>query len=121
MALFQSVSESIVASGFPYDKGSNPDNNLPQVVAVVPNVRGFRRAGSAALDLAYVACGRLDAYWERGTQAWDVAAGILLVREAGGFVEPLRDHDGPIADAGTIVCANPQLFETFTGIVRSRD
>lgn len=80
------LSVALVATGFPYDKASNPDNNLAEFVAVVPLVRGVRRGGSAALDLAYVACGRLDAYWERGTNAWDVAPGILMVTEAGGMV-----------------------------------
>lgn len=85
------LEEALVATGFPYDKATNPDNNLAEFVAIVPRVRGIRRGGSAALDLAYVACGRLDGYWERGMNPWDVAAGILLVSEAGGTV---TDYDG---------------------------
>ena len=99
------LSESLVATGFPYDKATNPDNNITQFAAVAPRVRGIRRAGSATLDLAYVAAGRLDAYWERGTAAWDVAAGILLTQEAGGRV---TDYEGgpPQPDGGRFVASN---------------
>lgn len=105
---------SLIATGFPYDKATNPDNNLPEFVAVVPHVRGIRRGGSAALDLAYVAAGRLEAYWERGTHIWDVAPGVLMVREAGGLV---TDYDGrpPRLDGGRFVASNgrvhPELME----------
>ncbi len=99
---------SLVATGFPYDKATNPDNNLPQFVAVAPHVRGIRRGGSAALDLAYVAAGRLEAYWERGTEIWDVAPGVLMVREAGGHV---TDYDGrpPRLDGGCFVASNGRI------------
>jgi myo-inositol-1(or 4)-monophosphatase len=102
------LAEALVATGFPYDKATNPDNNLAQFVAVTPHVRGIRRAGSAALDLAYVAAGRLEAYWEPGTHAWDVAAGILLVQEAGGRV---TDHDGrpAVVDGGRFVASNGRV------------
>lgn len=102
------LEESVVATGFPYDKAQNPDNNLAQFAAVMPRVRGIRRMGSAALDLAYVAAGRFDGYWERGIQAWDVAAGILLVREAGGLV---TDPEGaPMRwNGGRIVATNGAL------------
>lgn len=102
------LAESLVATGFPYDKGTNPDNNLAQFAAVTPHVRGIRRGGSAALDLAYVAAGRLDAYWERGTAAWDVAAGVLLVLEAGGQV---TDYDGgrAVIDGGRFVASNGRI------------
>ena len=86
----------------------------------MPLTAGVRRFGAASLDLAYVAAGRFDGYWERGVQPWDVAAGILLVKEAGGFVEAIRG-EGPVVDAGNIVCANAQLFSQFAEIVRSRD
>jgi myo-inositol-1(or 4)-monophosphatase len=106
------LGEALVATGFPYDKATNPDNNLAQFVAVTPHVRGIRRAGSAALDLAYVAAGRLDAYWERGTQAWDVAAGILFVLEAGGRV---TDYTGGPAhpDGGRFVASNGRIHDAL--------
>lgn len=105
-----SLAESLIATGFPYDKSTNPDNNLSQFVAVAPRVRGIRRAGSAALDLAYVAAGRLEAYWERGTSAWDVAAGILFVLEAGGQV---TDYEGqpPTVDGGRFVASNGHVHD----------
>lgn len=77
------LGEALVATGFPYVRVSD---NLPEVVRLVPKIRCLRRGGSAALDLAYVAAGRLDGYWEARLAPWDVAAGILLVREAGGVV-----------------------------------
>ena len=70
--------------------------------------RGFRRLGSAALDLAYVACGRLDGFWELGLSRWDVAAGVLLVREAGGRVTGLDDAANPL-DTGRLLAAGPAL------------
>lgn len=104
------LAEALVATGFPYDKATNPDNNLAEFAAVTPHLRGVRRAGSAALDLAYVAAGRLDAYWERGTAAWDVAAGILLVEEAGGRV---TDYEGRPArlQGGRFVASNGRVHD----------
>jgi myo-inositol-1(or 4)-monophosphatase len=111
------LAESLVATGFPYDKSTNPDNNLAQFVAVTPHVRGVRRAGSAALDLAYVAAGRLEAYWERGTAAWDVAAGILMVEEAGGRV---TDYEGGPAhpDGGRFVASNGRVHDELMETLR---
>jgi myo-inositol-1(or 4)-monophosphatase len=80
------LEESLVATGFPYEKAVLVDNNLTEFARVAPRVRGIRRAGSAALDLAYVAAGRLDGYWEAHLSPWDWAAGVLLVNEAGGSV-----------------------------------
>lgn len=78
--------ESLLATGFAYDRGTSAHNNMDEFRRVLPMARGVRCAGSAALDLAYVAAGRLDGYWEMGLQPWDWAAGSVLVREAGGFV-----------------------------------
>jgi myo-inositol-1(or 4)-monophosphatase len=80
------LSESLVATGFPYDRSERSENNLANFNRLILAVRGVRRAGSAELDLVYVACGRLDGYWELGLKAWDVAAGGVIVREAGGTV-----------------------------------
>ncbi len=110
------LDEAIVATGFPYDKATNPDNNVAQFAAVVPHVRGVRRLGSAALDLAYVAAGRLDAYWEHGTHAWDVATGVLLVAEAGGRV---TDYTGAPAqvDGGRFVASNGLVHAELLAIL----
>ena len=78
------LSRALLATGFPYRIAENPNKTLEVFAAVVPHARGIRRMGSAGLDLAYVAAGRMDGYWETLLQPWDCAAGALLVREAGG-------------------------------------
>ncbi len=83
----------------------------------MPQTAGVRRWGAAALDMAYVAAGRFDGYWERGIKSWDVAAGILLVKEAGGFVEAMNPSESPV-DSGSIIAANALLFEGFAKTVR---
>lgn len=80
------LGESLLATGFAYDHATSRDGNLAEFNHMLPLVRGIRRPGSAALDLAYVAAGRVDGYWEYHLAAWDWAAGALLVREAGGVV-----------------------------------
>ncbi len=82
---------SLLATGFPYQRAAIPDNNVPEFSRLVTRVQGIRRGGSAALDLAYVAAGRLDGYWEMHLSPWDWAAGGLLVEEAGGVVTDLEN------------------------------
>ena len=77
---------ALVATGFPYDIQERPEQIMATLQAVIPKVQGIRRPGAAALDLAYLACGRLDAFWEVGLKPWDTAAGQLLVEEAGGTI-----------------------------------
>lgn len=89
---------SLLATGFPYDRALSPDNNVAEFSRVVTQVQGMRRGGSAALDLAYVSCGRLDGFWELKLKPWDMAAGMLLVTEAGGRV---TDRYGRGADVYT--------------------
>ncbi len=86
------LSESVVATGMPYDKLDNPDNNLQEICKVAPKVRGIRRLGSAALDLSYVAAGFLDGYWELNLKRWDISAGMLIVKEAGAAVVSIREN-----------------------------
>lgn len=83
------LGRAVIATGFPYDRRTNPDNNTDRFGAFVPRVQGVRRAGSAALDLAWLAAGWLDVYWEDRLKSWDLAAGLLLVLEAGGTVTDL--------------------------------
>lgn len=85
-----SLSQCVIATGFPYDKAVNPDNNLDNVERVLPEVRGLRRLGSAALDISYVAAGFLDGFWELGLREWDVCAASLIAAEAGAVVQSLR-------------------------------
>ena len=110
--------ESVFATGVPFASQPYLPATLKDLARLMPAVAGVRRFGAASLDLAYVAAGRFDGYWERGIKAWDVAAGIVLVKEAGGFAEAIRG-EGPVADAGNIVCANPQLFPELASIVRN--
>jgi len=77
---------SLLVTGFAYDRRETSDNNYAEFCHLTHLTQGVRRSGSAAIDLAYVACGRLDGYWERGLSPWDVAAGVVLVQEAGGKV-----------------------------------
>ncbi|MDE7143139.1 MAG: inositol monophosphatase, partial [Muribaculaceae bacterium] len=84
------LSKAVVATGMPYDRNDNPDNNLAEISRMVLRVRGVRRMGSAAIDLCYTAAGFLDAYWELNLNRWDVAAGQLIATEAGAVVEPIR-------------------------------
>jgi myo-inositol-1(or 4)-monophosphatase len=80
------LSQSLLVTGFAYDRCETLDNNYAEFCYLTHLTQGVRRAGSASLDLAYVACGRLDGYWERGLSLWDIAAGIVLIEEAGGQV-----------------------------------
>lgn len=110
--------QSVLVSGFGYDRRTNPDNNLAQWNAFMPQVRGIRRFGSAALDLAFVACGRFDGYWERGLKAWDAVAGLLLVREAGGVVTDYQgNHALSFVPEGRLIAANPTLHAIMHGII----
>ena len=109
--------ESIFATGLPFGGRSELPATLGQLGRLLPACAGVRRWGAAALDLAYVAAGRYDGYWEAGLQAWDIAAGLLIVREAGGFVEPMN-ADGDILADGGIICGNPSVFEPFAKAVR---
>lgn len=91
----------VVATGMPYDRDRHPDNNLDNISRVCMHVRGIRRMGSAAIDLAYTAAGYFDAYWELNLNLWDIAAGVLLVREAGGTVESIRNDRNHSIMAGS--------------------
>lgn len=97
----QALNESVVATGFPVDKHLTPDNNLDNVSRVMPKVRGLRRLGSAAMDLCYVAAGFLDGYWEMNLYPWDVCAGLLIVKEAGGEFTHFRNDRNISVVAGT--------------------
>jgi len=112
------LKNSLLGTGFPYDCASDPANNFDNFITFQKAARGIRRAGAAALDLAYVAAGRLDGFWELKLKAWDVAAGVLLVREAGGTV---TTFDGSAYDVfnDRIVASNglihDQMIATLSG------
>lgn len=112
--------ESIFATGVPFAGRADLPAVLKDLARLMPQCAGVRRWGAAALDLAYVAAGRYDGYWERGINLWDVAAGILLVKEAGGFVEPIREGDH-LSDTSRIIAANSDIFPAFASTIRTRD
>jgi myo-inositol-1(or 4)-monophosphatase len=92
------LSHSLLATGFPYDIGTTQEDNLSNYACFAKASRGIRRAGSAALDLCYVACGRLDGFWELKLSPWDTAAGKLIVEEAGGKITDFKGHKFSIYD-----------------------
>jgi len=112
--------ESIFATGIPFAGRPALPASLQDLARLMPVCAGVRRWGAASLDLAYVAAGRYDGYWERGLQPWDTAAGYLLVREAGGFTAPVRDGQDPI-ESGSLIAANAGTFEALTRIIRNQD
>jgi myo-inositol-1(or 4)-monophosphatase len=100
------LDDALLATGFPYYRFDRMEEYMASLGQLMRQCRGLRRLGSAALDLAYVACGRFDAYFEHNLQPWDVAAGILLVREAGGLVRGIREGVNPLH--GTEILASGQ-------------
>jgi len=112
--------ESVFATGVPFGGGKYLPATLQDLARLMPACAGVRRWGSAALDLAYVAAGRYEGYWERGLNVWDIAAGVLLVREAGGLVAPIRDGQDLLHDGQVIAAAEP-IFDQFAKVIRDRD
>ncbi len=106
------LSDAVVTTGVPHLGRGNHANYLIELRHIMSEVAGVRRLGSAALDLAYVAAGRCDAFWEHGLSAWDVAAGILLVREAGGFATDIKGGQD-IYDSQTIVAGNETIHRAM--------
>jgi len=109
--------ESIFATGVPFGGRADLPDTLQDLGRLMPVCAGVRRWGSAALDLAYVAAGRYEGFWERSLNAWDLAAGIVIAREAGGLVEPL-DENGDILKDGEVICANEAIFGKFAAVIR---
>ncbi|MEM6339949.1 MAG: inositol monophosphatase family protein [Pseudomonadota bacterium] len=109
--------EAIFSTGLPYGGRSDLPDTLQELARLLPSTAGVRRWGSAALDLAYVAAGRYDGFWERRLNVWDIAAGVLIVREAGGLVEPL-EPTGDLLEDGALIAANSELFSPFAKLVR---
>lgn len=112
------LSDCLIATGLPFKGSNNPvDESLKQLRAVMPQVAGVRRFGAAALDLAYVAAGRYDGYWEAGLSPWDIAAGIIIVKEAGGFVNPLKVGQN-VLKSGSLIATNSSISEKLTTLLR---
>lgn len=109
--------ESIFATGLPFGGRSDLPATLQDLARLMPACAGVRRWGAAALDMAYVAAGRYEGFWERRLNAWDMAAGIIIVKEAGGFVQPLNP-EGSVLEDGEVICANEPIFDTFAKVIR---
>lgn len=111
-------SGALLGTGIPYRVSQQPfmQDYLKCIEHFAEQGSGIRRAGSASLDLAYVAAGRLDAFWEYALRPWDIAAGILLITEAGGLVSDFKGGETHF-DSGNIVCGNPKLFKELLKVV----
>jgi myo-inositol-1(or 4)-monophosphatase len=110
------LSKSLLVTGFAYDRRETADNNYAEFCHLTHLTQGVRRGGSASIDLAYVACGRLDGYWERGLSPWDIAAGVILVEEAGGQVSA---YDGSVFDiySGRILATNGYIHASLSDVL----
>ncbi|MCB0794890.1 MAG: inositol monophosphatase [Flavobacteriales bacterium] len=104
------LQDSLLATGFPYDDFAHEHQYMELLRELMHRTRGLRRLGSAAADLAYVACGRFEAFYEYGLNSWDVAAGVLLVREAGGRVSGFTEGKDPVFDE-EIVASNSSIHD----------
>jgi myo-inositol-1(or 4)-monophosphatase len=113
MSQRQELGSALVATGFSYDAAERA-RQAEVLRSVLPRVRDVRRAGAAALDLAWAACGRVDAFYERGVKAWDIAAGSLIAQRAGMVVRPLAPRDG---EPDGIIAAPPPLVDELLGLV----
>ena len=111
------LADAVLATGIPFGARPGKDDFVAALRLVMDATAGVRRMGSAALDLAYVAAGRYDGFWETGLSPWDVAAGVVLVREAGGFVTTIEGGDDMIY-GGSILAANAALHEPMGKLLR---
>jgi myo-inositol-1(or 4)-monophosphatase len=108
---------ALLGTGFPFKQQEHLDAYLATFKALFAATAGIRRQGSAALDLAYVAAGRLDGFWEIGLNPWDMAAGILLIREAGGIAGDF-EGGGQYMDTGNLICGNPKIFAAIVNAIK---
>ena len=110
------LSHSVLATGIPHFGRGKPAEFLDIAETLMPQVAGIRRMGAASLDLAYVAAGRYEAYWETGLKAWDIAAGLLMVSEAGGFVTDYAGRD-KVLNSGEVLATNDKLQLTMQKLI----
>ena len=118
VAARQTLADAVVSTGIPHRGRAGHQRFLKQAEAVMSQVAGVRRTGAASLDLAWTAAGRFDAYWEHNLQPWDMAAGILLVREAGGSVSDL-DGGNNMFETGGIIAANAPISKALLPILKT--
>ena len=111
------LKDALVGTGFPFKELSRLDFYCKQLIEIMKSSSGVRRAGAAALDLAYVAAGRLDAFWELGLAPWDMAAGALMIQEAGGMVGNLEGDAGWL-ESGDIAAATPKVYSQLLAAIK---
>ena len=111
--------EMLFATGLPFGGRSDLPDTLQDLARVLPGCSGVRRWGAAALDLAYVAAGRYDGFWERRLNIWDISAGLLLVKEAGGLTESITRGNNPLID-GSVVAGTGESFDRFAKLIRNQ-
>ncbi|MCB1505846.1 MAG: inositol monophosphatase [Hyphomicrobiaceae bacterium] len=118
VAARKQISETVITTGIPHRGRPGHARFLKEAQAVMSEVAGIRRTGSAALDLAWTAAGRFDAFWEQGIQAWDLAAGIVIVREAGGICSDLTGGD-TMLEKGEVLAGNPAIHKGMLTLLGS--
>jgi len=118
VSLTHTLIDSLICTGFAYDVKASADNNLAEFSSIIKEVQGLRRLGAASLDLAYVAAGRFDGYFEKGLKFWDYAAGMLLVSESGGTV---TTYDGKAVTetGGQIIATNPNIHAALLAAIKN--
>ena len=117
------LDEAVVVTGIPHLGHSNANKFMRQLMPMMQKTAGIRRMGSAALDMAYVAAGRFECYWEEDIKPWDIAAGMLIVKEAGGRICTFKGEEDPhkILTDGSVVASNDDLFNTFKKQIMSAE
>ncbi len=111
------LSQALIGTGFPFKQKQQFDHYMQTFSAIFLQTSGIRRGGSAALDLAYVAAGRLDGFWELSLQPWDIAAGVLMIQEAGGLIGDLHGEN-TFMDNGNIIAGNAKIFKALLQTIR---
>ncbi len=111
--------EAVFATGLPFGGRSDLPEAIQDLARLLPITAGVRRWGAAALDLAYVAAGRFDGFWERKLNIWDIAAGLLIVREAGGMAEGVERGTNPL-EVGNVLAAAEPIFDSFAKVIRAK-
>jgi myo-inositol-1(or 4)-monophosphatase len=111
------LKESLIGTGFPYHDFSYMETYIKMFQELLPKTAGLRRPGSASLDLAYVAAGRFDGFWEANLKPWDIAAGALLIMEAGGLVADFQGEERYL-DSGNMLAGNPKVFNQLLQVIQ---
>lgn len=114
----KSLEGALLGTGFPFGDSDKLEEFIASFRAIFPMTSGIRRAGAASLDLAYVACGRLDGFWEFNLKPWDIAAGALLIIEAGGLISDL-EGSSTYLEIGHVLSATPAIYDEMSGLLRN--